>query len=166
MWGCVFSVYHFPCDDWENIYNLFYYHHHQIGSMNYYPLLRVRSWQNGMRCVSMFFNLILWSIHQVPVSYEYGMSTSSILCQQMSRHLTVHGHPSTEPVLTAKLPPPKFTWQSRILCKCFELNGIMQITHCDLTKSGGSSRINDHGLKINQSIIRITWMARCLCVKP
>ena len=42
---------HFSCDDWENIYNLSYYHH-QIGSMNYYPLFRVRSWNNGVRCVS------------------------------------------------------------------------------------------------------------------
>ena len=32
----------FSCDDWENIYTLSYYHH-QIGSMNYYPLFRVRS---------------------------------------------------------------------------------------------------------------------------
>ena len=40
-WSCVFSVDPFPCDDWKNIYTLFYYY--QIGSMNYYPLLRVRS---------------------------------------------------------------------------------------------------------------------------
>ena len=47
---CV-SVYqfNFPCDDWENIYSLSYYHY-EIGSMNYYPLLRARSWNNGMRC--------------------------------------------------------------------------------------------------------------------
>ena len=38
---CLFSVYPFPCDDWENIYTLSFYHH-QIGSMNYYPLFRVR----------------------------------------------------------------------------------------------------------------------------
>ena len=30
------------------------YHHHQIGSMNYYPLFRVRSWNNGMRCMSIY----------------------------------------------------------------------------------------------------------------
>ena len=35
------------------IYTLSYYHH-QIGSMNHYPLFRVRSWNNGMRCVSLF----------------------------------------------------------------------------------------------------------------
>ena len=47
-----FQFTHFPCDDWENIYTLSYYHH-QIGSMNYYPLFRVRSWNNGVRCMSL-----------------------------------------------------------------------------------------------------------------
>ena len=37
----------YPCDDWENLYTLCYYHH-QIGSMNYDPLFRVRSWNHGM----------------------------------------------------------------------------------------------------------------------
>ena len=35
------------------IYTLSYYHH-QIGSMNYYPLFRVRSWNNGVRCISFY----------------------------------------------------------------------------------------------------------------
>ena len=48
-----FQFTHFPCDDWENIYTLSYYHH-EIGSMNYYPLFRVRSWNNDMRCMSSF----------------------------------------------------------------------------------------------------------------
>ena len=52
------------CDDWENIYTLSYYHH-QIGSMNYYPLFRVRSWNNGMRCMSFYIltmrvNRMVW----------------------------------------------------------------------------------------------------------
>ena len=34
--------------------NTMSYYHHQIGSMNYYPLFRVRSWNNGMRCMSLF----------------------------------------------------------------------------------------------------------------
>ena len=42
-----FQFTHSPCDDWENIYTLPYYHH-QIGSMKYYPLFRVRSWNNGV----------------------------------------------------------------------------------------------------------------------
>ena len=42
----------------ERIYTLSYYHN-QIGSMNYYPLFRVRSWNNGMRCMSLYILLIL-----------------------------------------------------------------------------------------------------------
>ena len=48
--GCMFSVYPFLL--WwlrEYIYTLSYYHH-QIGSMSYYPLFRVRSWNNVVRC--------------------------------------------------------------------------------------------------------------------
>ena len=41
------------------IYTLSYYHH-QIGSMIYYPLFRIRSWNNGVRCRS-FCILIGWS---------------------------------------------------------------------------------------------------------
>ena len=37
----------------ERIHTLSYYHR-QIGSMNYYPLLRVRSWNDGMRCMSLY----------------------------------------------------------------------------------------------------------------
>ena len=36
----------------ERIYTLSYYHH-QIGRMNYYPLFRVRSWNNVMRCMPL-----------------------------------------------------------------------------------------------------------------
>ena len=43
----------------EMIYTLYYYHH-QIGSMNYYPLFRARSWNNGMRCVSIFLLYYFW----------------------------------------------------------------------------------------------------------
>ena len=35
------------------IYTLSYYHH-QIGSMNYYPLFRIRSWNNRVRCMSFY----------------------------------------------------------------------------------------------------------------
>ena len=37
----------------ERIYTLSYYHH-QIGSMNYYPLFMAMSWNNGMHCLSIF----------------------------------------------------------------------------------------------------------------
>ena len=43
----------------EMIYTLYYYHH-QIGSMNYYPLFRARSWNNGMRCMSIFLLYYFW----------------------------------------------------------------------------------------------------------
>ena len=53
-----FQLTHFPCDDWDNIYTLPYYHH-QIGSMTYYQLFRVRSWNNGMRCMSFCILIII-----------------------------------------------------------------------------------------------------------
>ena len=67
MWGCVFSVYQFPCDDWENIYTLSHYHH-QIGSMDYYPLFRVTSWNNGLRCMSFWILIISFALKS---AYEY-----------------------------------------------------------------------------------------------
>ena len=48
-----FQFTHFCCDDWENIYTLSYYNN-QIGSMNYYPLFRIRSWNNSVRCMSFY----------------------------------------------------------------------------------------------------------------
>ena len=53
------------CDDWENKYTLSHYHHNQIGSMNYYPLFRVRSWNNGVRCMS-FYILSYGSACKIP----------------------------------------------------------------------------------------------------
>ena len=44
----------------EKIYTLSYYHH-QIGSMNHNPLFRVRSWNNGMRCMSLYsYKFVIW----------------------------------------------------------------------------------------------------------
>ena len=63
-----FQFTHFPCDDWDNIYTLSY--HHQIGSMKYYPLFRVRSWNNGVRCMSFciltdIFLVIFFHKHKI-----------------------------------------------------------------------------------------------------
>ena len=58
---CVFSL-PIPFMIVMNIYTLFYYHH-QIGSMNYYPLFRVRSWNNGMRC--MYFYILTIGVKPV-----------------------------------------------------------------------------------------------------
>ena len=49
-----FQFTHFSCDDLENAYTLSYHHHHQIRSMKYYPLFRVRSWNNGVHCMSFY----------------------------------------------------------------------------------------------------------------
>ena len=73
---------HSHCDDWENIYTLFY-HHHQIGSVNYYPLFRTRSWNNGVCCVSLYSSYIVsvqrnqvghgacWNVLFKPMTKEY-----------------------------------------------------------------------------------------------
>ena len=56
-----FQFTQFSCDDWENIYTLSYYHH-QIGSMNYYPLFRARSWNNGVCYMSLYILILIWWI--------------------------------------------------------------------------------------------------------
>ena len=33
---------------------------YQIQSMNYYPLFRVRSWNNGVRCMSLYIRMFHW----------------------------------------------------------------------------------------------------------
>ena len=55
---CVFSLPISPMMI-EMIYTLSYYHH-QIGSMNYYPLFRARSWNNGMRCMYISLLYYFW----------------------------------------------------------------------------------------------------------
>ena len=51
IYGAVcFQCTHFTCYDGDNIYTLSYYHH-QIASMNNCPLFRVRSRNNGVRCM-------------------------------------------------------------------------------------------------------------------
>ena len=52
---------HIYCSRFPIIYYLSYYHN-QIGSTNYYPLFRVRSWNNGMRC--MYFYILIYH-HQI-----------------------------------------------------------------------------------------------------
>ena len=62
--GIHYSIYGAVCfqftqllyDNWENIYkiNTLFFFHHQIGSMNYYPLFKVRSWNNGVHRMSLY----------------------------------------------------------------------------------------------------------------
>ena len=49
----MFSVHQIP-SWWLREYIVLSYYHHQIGGVNYYPLFRVRSWNNGMRCMSFY----------------------------------------------------------------------------------------------------------------
>ena len=49
----MFSVYPIP-SWWLREYIALSYYHHQIGSMNSYPLFRVRSWNNCMCCMSIY----------------------------------------------------------------------------------------------------------------
>ena len=51
----------------ERIYTLSYYHD-QIGSMIYYPLYRVRSWNKGMRC--MFLYILMNSLYDQIASWN------------------------------------------------------------------------------------------------
>ena len=67
--GLCFQFTHFLCDDWENIYTLSYYHH-QNRSMNYYPLFWVKSWNNGMRCMS-FYIIFLIRTHEKKSPFIY-----------------------------------------------------------------------------------------------
>ena len=55
----MFSVYPIP-SWWLREYIALSYYHHQIESMNYYPLFKVRSWNNGMRCMSLYILMKLW----------------------------------------------------------------------------------------------------------
>ena len=68
----MFSVYIIP-SWWLREYIALSYYHHQIGSMNYYPLFRVRSWNNGMRCMSLHilmgkrgnFSFVLFTFYNI-----------------------------------------------------------------------------------------------------
>ena len=47
----------------ERICTLSY--HHESGSINYYPLFRARSWNNGRRCMSLYI-LTTWISNHTP----------------------------------------------------------------------------------------------------
>ena len=46
------------------------YHHHQIGSLNYYPLFRVMSWNNGMCCMSLYILINVLPLLSLACIYE------------------------------------------------------------------------------------------------
>ena len=77
-----FQFTHFHCDDWENIYTLFYYHH-QIGSMKYmyYPMFRVRSQNNGICFMSSYILIGLLFIEGVSTTHsEDSTHSTCMLC--------------------------------------------------------------------------------------
>ena len=77
-----FQFTHFHCGDWESIYTLSYFH--QIGSMNCYPLFRVRSWNKGVHCMS--FYILITGIFLSP---DMNVNLESL--QYVGHHLkTIH----------------------------------------------------------------------------
>ena len=67
----------------ERIYTLSYYHH-QIGSMNYYPLFRARSRNNGMRYMFLYILLKAWWRHQmetISALLAFRVGYSSVSCE-------------------------------------------------------------------------------------
>ena len=69
----------------EMIYTLSYYHH-QIGSMNYYPLFRARSWNNGMRCMSIFLLYYFWDSQHHCCNMSIFSSINTLRPRQNGRH--------------------------------------------------------------------------------
>ena len=73
IWDCMFSVCPIPLW-WLREYIALSYYHHQIGSMNFYPLFRVMSWNNGMRCMSLYILITMLTklsageMHICPIS--------------------------------------------------------------------------------------------------
>ena len=53
----------------ERLYTLSYYHY-QIGSMNHYPLFRIRSWYNGMRCMSLYILTMVLAYIYILIGHE------------------------------------------------------------------------------------------------
>ena len=57
----------------KRIYTLSWYHH-QSGSMNYHPLFRARSWNNGMCCMSLYILITLISCFKVVIIWSICIS--------------------------------------------------------------------------------------------
>ena len=88
-----------------HIYTLSYYHN-QIGSMNYCPLFRVRSWNNGVRCMS-FYILICRST-------EWPVNTQICRCSnptQTFRPKLCQAHKPPTPSCTIWASATCWAWQ-------------------------------------------------------
>ena len=75
----------------ERICTLSYYHN-QIGSINYHPLFRVMSWNNDMRCMSLYI-LLLWAKCSVTPSCAF-LSCLNVLLQETDCYLANVWRPS------------------------------------------------------------------------
>ena len=79
--GCMFSVYPFLLW-WLREYIYFVLLSSSNGSMNYYPLFRVRSWNNGVRCMSFYIlndlvaNWSMWNLMNILTLWIFGSSKS------------------------------------------------------------------------------------------
>ena len=107
-----------PCDDWEIIYTLSYYHN-QIGSMNYYPLFRVRSWNNGMRCISFYILMgsVIEDKDSKATTNRIDVSFIHVCANELSRHLYL---------LVCRLFDAKPLHKSMLLCCQLEPCGKLQ----------------------------------------
>ena len=98
-----FQFTHFCYDDWENIYIYIYIHiymyiyiyiyfvllsssNREFGSMNYYPLFRVRSWNNDVRCMSFYILLYLSVSGHAKITAQMSSHVSVEKTQQMQRY--------------------------------------------------------------------------------
>ena len=80
----------FSYDDCDKTFTLSY-HHHEIRSMTHLPLIRVRSWNKGMRCIYFFIFLrlrlgyalvrIIWQIYPcMPRGHELWLYAITFIC--------------------------------------------------------------------------------------
>ena len=79
MWGCVFSVYPFPLW-WLREYIYFVLLSSSNRKYELLPLFRVRSWNNGVRCMSFYILMmsfiyiyrLLWRDSYIPTMCNFG----------------------------------------------------------------------------------------------
>ena len=74
------------------------YFHHQIGSVNHWPLFRVRSWNNGMLCMSYYVLIKDIQHHHLPSHHSsvqpccLATPTWNIISSQYHKSLHNHSH--------------------------------------------------------------------------
>ena len=119
-----FQFTHFLHDDWENIHTLSYYHH-QIGSMNYYPLFRVRSWNNGMRCMSFYILITREIFHSLELSNMVNFCQNTYNFDSTQRVWSIiFGNTEPGPILS-------LAWSELKLCSANHRSGYWSNLPCD-----------------------------------